>query len=153
MSEQNGPPAGPVNPNDAQQAIAEDVLHLLYGQAPADQRLDRAQAELARTAGMAGGIGAGLAVDPERARVAVTRLDEALDALARAILRLRRGMTFPPPGADVVSVNLAKQAGVMASRAEAFAQAYAAQIAQARDALLAQIEAYQRTERTTAERA
>lgn len=141
-----------MNPNDTEQAAAEDMLHLVYGLVPADQRLEQAQTELARTAGAGGGIGAGLAVDPERAREAVTRLEEALDALAVGIADLRFGAGFPAPGADVVSVNLATQAREMARRAEAFAQAYAGQIMQARDALLAQIEAYERTERTNADR-
>lgn len=89
----------------------------------------------------------GFLVDPDLARVSIGRLDEAIGELSRMLVGFTTGVWFPPPGRDEVSMRLAENATRMAGRAEMFTVAWQEQIQAARDALAAQLAAYETADR------
>jgi hypothetical protein len=102
--------------------------------------LERRVLEVVAAPGPTGG-GGSFFVDPERAEDCIRALrGVAVDLVAmEPLLDLT---FFPPPSADVVSVNSALQAGVMARRAGVFVAAWRVQLQDTVDGLEQQLAQY-----------
>jgi hypothetical protein len=114
--------------------------------------LDLAEAEQV-LAGPVVGVGrvGGFAVDPERAQACVDELSRIAEDVLFG-LRDSRMFGFDPPGYDEVSLNLARNARVMAARAEAFTRAWVSRIEETRDALQRQLSDYRSADQANAGR-
>lgn len=93
----------------------------------------------------------GYVVDPERAQKCIDELAR-IAADVRMGLVYARGAIFDPPGWDPVSMNVARNGGLMASRAAAYIEAWARQIDTTREALSQQLRAYRDIENANAGR-
>lgn len=100
--------------------------------------------EVMAAPGPAGG-GGSFFVDPERAQECIRGLRGVADYLVETEALMDQA-TFPPPGADAVSVNIATQAAIMANRAAGFVLAWRTQLEQTADGLEQQLAAYRATE-------
>lgn len=125
------------------------MSNVLPGDSPF-RRLVYAQAELARPP-VGGGLGDGFIVDPERAQVAIARLDEAILDTRRALGAFSFGKVVAP-ARDEVSQNLARQMQVMDDRAIAYVKEWLRQLEEFRGAVQAQIDSYGRADDEIAER-
>jgi hypothetical protein len=86
----------------------------------------------------------GYVVDPERAQTCIDELTRIVGEV-RAILVPGMGY-FTAPGLDEVSVNVAHNGAIMASRARSYLRAWALTIEATRDALRRQLDAYRSVE-------
>lgn len=100
---------------------------------------------------LAGGAG-GFTIDPERAEICIAEMTRIVEEVRRAAIWTINNMTFRPLGSDEVSVNFARNASTMASRAEVFVRTWADQIEVTRDGLQAQLDAYRGTDSDNASR-
>lgn len=125
------------------------LSNVLPGDSPF-RRLIYAQAELARLP-VGGGLPDGFVVDPERAQVAIARLDEAILDVRRGLAAFRAGRVIPP-ARDEVSLNLARQMRVMDARAAAYVQEWLRQLEEFRATIQAQVDSYRRVDDEVAER-
>lgn len=91
------------------------------------------------------GTADGFMVDPERAQECIAEMTRIVAEVRRASYQTNV-MDLDPPGWDEVSVNLVRNAAVMAERARAYATTWADQIEATRDGLQAQLDAYRATE-------
>ncbi len=101
-----------------------------------------AQIEAPTPTGVGGG---GFVVDPERAQVCIAELTRIVNEV-RAEAGSLNVLAFRAPGADEVSLNLARNGGLMARRAEQFVRVWADQIEVTRDGLQRQLDAYRAAE-------
>ncbi|MHA6793555.1 PE domain-containing protein [Pseudonocardia bannensis] len=91
-----------------------------------------------------------LYVDPERAQACIDGLGKIVDDLRFGLIAIQR-TAFAPPGRDEVSVNMANNAATMASRADAYVEAWAASIEATKEALSRQLWAYEDVDQTNAQ--
>lgn len=104
-----------------------------------DDRLARAERDLAATAPT--GVGDGFRVDPDRVQAAVAQLDRAAAILDAA--RPRWGTSvMPPPGTDPVSLRLMQNVNRMTRNAGAYVDMAVERIVVTRDALRAQLDGH-----------
>ena len=122
----------------------EEPPELHSGQVEQVRNREQALGALAGIAG-SGGITGGFVVEPERVEAAIAQLDLIVGDLTRELRDWRR-TEVPPPTLDGVGMNLVTNASRMAANATAWLEAWANQIADARDALLAQLEGYRQIE-------
>lgn len=95
--------------------------------------------------GPAGPVG-GFLVDPDRANTAVAKLDEVLGRLTDTLADLAFRGRMEPPGADHVSARIAQNTTQMITNAEVYLRGLCDQVEATRNALCAQIDAYQRAD-------
>lgn len=96
--------------------------------------------------------GDGFLVDPEKARAAIGRLEQMAADISRRLSSFRSGSTFDPPTSDGVGLQGAQNAQAMSGNAVAFVLALHDQIVATKGALQAQVDAYERVDRTNASR-
>ncbi|MFC5993329.1 PE domain-containing protein [Pseudonocardia hispaniensis] len=107
---------------------------------------------LASAASVPDGVPAGaFVVDPERAQRCIDDLGTIVEDLQLGLLPLQRLMHVAP-SEDGVSRNVARNAALMARRAETYVAAWAAQLEQTRDALSRQLAAYRDADEANAGR-
>ncbi|MFC4945463.1 PE domain-containing protein [Pseudonocardia sp. GCM10023141] len=116
------------------------------------KEIDRARAGLAAAQGMRDeairAVG-GYVVDPERAQACIREMDRILTEVRKSLISTHMA-TFDPPGFDEVSLNVTRNAALMASRAAAYIEAWAGQIEATRTALQRQLDAYLMAEQANA---
>lgn len=86
----------------------------------------------------AGGFG----VDTTAVATPVAKLEEAIQRLNQAILRMERRQGVPPPADDHVSSRMADNHRIMMGNAAAYVRALRDRVRAARDALREQIDSY-----------
>lgn len=112
---------------------------------PTPASLDVDTPQLVRDAASPTHVG-GFLVDPERASVAVAKLDEVIDRLTSTLGMFIFRNYVEPPGADHVSARIAQNTVWMIGNAHDYVQALRQQVLDSRDALRAQVDAYQRAD-------
>ncbi|MEK6441866.1 PE domain-containing protein [Pseudonocardia sp. T1-2H] len=88
-----------------------------------------------------GGVGTGFRVDPEKAQACIDELTAVIRDLRFAVTA-GSALAFAPPSQDPVSINVARNAGEMATRAQEWMLAWIAQLESTRNGLQHQLEAY-----------
>jgi hypothetical protein len=86
-------------------------------------------------------VGTGFRVDPEKAQACIDELTAVIRDLRFAVTA-GSALAFAPPSQDPVSINVARNAGAMATRAQEWMLAWMAQLESTRNGLQHQLEAY-----------